>query len=100
MINELRWMGTPSEIAPLSFLFLSFLLKRDKSLKERICSSRSKFFPLRVDLELPRYSGKLTGSQIPCTEERAWCKHILYFFFRKFMFFVNKTSVLDIRISW
>ena len=37
------------------FIF-AFLLTRDQLLKERICSGRSKFFPLRVDPNLIRFS--------------------------------------------
>ena len=45
-------MGTVSGGSNSVIFIFPFLLNRGQLLKERICSSRSKFFPLRVDLIL------------------------------------------------
>ena len=55
---------TLSESNSVIFI-LGLLLNRDQFLKQRICSSRSKFYPLRVDLILESFRsvGKLAGSR-------------------------------------
>ena len=52
------------------------LLKRGLLSKERICSHRSKFFPLRVDPFLGRLrpAGKQTGSHENCLPLKTWRK--------------------------
>ena len=56
-----EWVYFPGELTPL-FHFASLIYK-GQLLKERICSSRSKFFPRRVTLFLDwlRFHGKQTG---------------------------------------
>ena len=62
----LRCLGTLSGEATL-FIFASHLI-RDRLLMKRICSHRSKFFPVRVDPVLKglHYPGKKTGSHKSC----------------------------------
>ena len=60
-------MGTLLGEETVIYIFAS-LLKRDLLSKERICSSWSKFFPLRVSLSLEGLCqlGKQTGSHKSC----------------------------------
>ena len=69
MGNNLRCIGTHSgEVTLVIYIFAS-LLKRGLLSKERICSSWTKFFPLRVNssLEGLRQLGKQTGSHENCS---------------------------------
>ena len=50
-VSKIKVMGILSEEATL----FAFLLSMDQLIKERICFSRSKFFPLRVDPILNKY---------------------------------------------
>ena len=51
-VNRCTFMGSKSAI----FIFMvASLLNGSQILKERICSSRSKFFPLRVDSTVESY---------------------------------------------
>ena len=46
-----------------TFIFV-FILKGDQLLRERICSSRSKFFPFRVDSFLRGFSSKEAKQEV------------------------------------
>ena len=61
--NGYTFRGSNSDI-----LIVASLPGGAQLLKQRICSSRSKFFPLRVEsiLELPHSPGKQTGSHKSC----------------------------------
>ena len=52
---SLRWIDTLSGEKLLPFSFLPPFTKKSLLLKERICSSRSKFFPLKIDSFLERF---------------------------------------------
>ena len=63
LINGYTFRGTE-----LSNFIIASLFHADQLLKERICSQRSKFFPLRVDpfLKRLRCQGKHTGNHESC----------------------------------
>ena len=67
-------MGTLSGESNSFFIFVSHL-SRGQLLKKRVCSRRSKFFPLRVDdiMKGLHWSGKQTGryrSYFPCKHDK------------------------------